>query len=91
METFRHVDFPVEWGVEDISARILSRHPCDPDLLGFGLTDFYALAMIRRGGFGWGRFGSGFSSMTPDGKDEVLVDFIRRNVRSCDAMAPGSI
>ena len=73
LETCRRDDFPVEWDVNDTSARILSRYPCNPDLSGFGITDFYVLVKIRPGGISWDQIRSEFSSVTPVGKDVVLL------------------
>ena len=68
--------------MNDILARVLSWLPYNPDLLGFSITDLYMLAMIRRGGIGWDRFGNDFPSMTPHDKDAVLVDFVKRKCMS---------
>ena len=60
---------------------MLSRHSHAPDLLGFGLSDFYAFAMIRRGDIGWDKLcGRDVSSMTPDGRDVLFVDILRRRI-----------
>ena len=87
LETFRHDDFPIEWDLNDILARVLSWRPYNPDLLGFSITDFYMLAMIRSGGIGWDRFGDDFPSMTPHDKDAVLVDFVKRKCVSGSSVA----
>ena len=89
METFRHVGFPGDWQIEDILARVLSQRPYTPDLLGFGLNDFYALAMVRRGEIDWDRFGSSVSSMTPDCRDAFFVDFIRCRFNETGGVASG--
>ena len=82
LETFVSIGFLGDWHVEDILARVLSQHPYAPDLLGIEIKDFYALAMIRRGDVEWDQVcGRDVSSMTPDGRDALLVHFLRhRNV-----------
>ena len=91
LETFRHIDFPVTWEVEDILARVLSRHPYQPDLLGFDISGLYALAMIRRGDVDWDRLGSGVSSMTPDCRESFFVDFVRRACNRGAEVGPGFV
>ena len=80
LEAFRHIGFPSEWQLEDVLARVLSRHPHMPDLLGFGVNEFYTLAMIRRGCIDWDHIGNGVSSMSPDCRDVLFVDYIRRRI-----------
>ena len=89
LETFRHDDFPVEWDVEDILARILSRHPCNPDLLGFGVHEFYMLLKCRRGQFPFNMLGSNVSGMTPDDRDAFFVDFVKRTRQQGSVVATG--
>ena len=79
--TFESIGFLAKWHVEDILARLMSQHFHAPNLLGFEIKDFYALAMIRRGDTDWSQVcGRDVSSMTADDRDALFVHFLRQRI-----------
>lgn len=91
LATFQHVGFPGDLRMEDGLARVLSRRPHTPDLLGFVLNEFCIFLMLRRGDIDWNELRSNVSKMTPDDRDAFFVDFVKRRRQQGHGVAWGTI